>query len=104
MQQALIKRPFIRITFVIIALGAATAVVITGLARRAAGRKLREAILAELQPVVLTNCTFARFGSANDGGYLTCEDLIEPLDPDYSYAVAPNDVWGCDRVRRNQVP
>ena len=104
MQQALIKRPFIRITFVIIALGAATAVVITGLARRAAGRKLREAILAELQPVVLKNCTFARFGSANDGGYLMCEDLIEPLDAAYSYGVGPNDDWGCDVSRRYHVP
>src|SRR5437588_10526177 len=104
MQQALIKRPFIRITFVIIALGAATAVVLTGLARRAAVRKLREAILAELQPVVLTNCTFARFGSANDGGYLMCEDLIEPLDAAYSYGVGPNDDWGCDVSRRYHVP
>src|SRR5438093_2016603 len=104
MQQALIKRPFIRITFVIIALGAATAVVITGLARRAAGRKLREAILAELQPVVLKNCTFARFGSANDGGYLMCEDLIEPLDAAYSYGVGPNDDWGCEVSRRYRVP
>ncbi len=104
MQQALIKRPFIRITFVIIALGAATAVVITGLARRAAGRKLREAILTELQPVVLTNCTFARFGSANDGGYLMCENLIEPIDAAYSYGVGPNDDWGCDVSRRYHVP
>src|SRR6266513_3403912 len=104
MQQALIKRPFIRITFVIIALGAATAVVITGLARRAAGRKLREAILAELQPVVLKNSTFARFGSANDGGYLMCEDLIEPIDAAYSYGVGPNDDWGCDVSRRYHVP
>jgi hypothetical protein len=64
------KRRPIRITLMIMALAAATAaVVIGGLARRAAGRKLREAILAELQPVALTNCTFKRFGSANDGGY-----------------------------------
>ena len=94
----------IRITLVIIALGAATAVVITGLARRAAGRKLREAILAELQPVVLTNCTFARFGSANDGGYLMCENLIEPLDAAYSYGVGINDDWGCEVSRRYHVP
>src|SRR5437879_11114663 len=104
MQQALIKRPFIRITFVIIALGAATDVVITGLARLAAGCKMCEAILAELQPVVLKNCTFARFGSANDGGYLMCEDLIEPLDAAYSYGVGPNDDWGCDVSRRYHVP
>ena len=51
------KRPSIRMTFVIIALAAAAAVVIGDLARHAAGRKLREAILAELQPVALKNCT-----------------------------------------------
>src|SRR5437667_6702973 len=104
MQQALIKRPFIRITFVIIALGAATAVVIGDVVRRAAGRKLREAILAELQPVTLTTCTFKRFGSANDGGYLMCENLIEPLDAAYSYGVGTNDDWGCEMSRRYHVP
>ena len=88
----------------IIALAAASAVVIGGLARRAAGRKLREAILAELQPVALKNCTFERFGSANDGGYLMCENLIEPLDAAYSYGVGPNDDWGCDVSRRYHVP
>src|SRR5437762_8827551 len=104
MQQALIKRPFIRITLVIIALAAAAAVVITGLARRASGRKLREVILAELQPVALKNCTFARFGGANDGGYLMCRNLIEPIDAAYSYGVGPNDDWGCDVSRRYHVP
>jgi hypothetical protein len=74
------KRPSIRITFVIIALAAAVAVVIGDLARHAANRKLREAILAELQPVALKNCNLKRFGSVNDGGYLMCENLIEPLD------------------------
>ena len=104
MQYALIKRQFIRVTFVVIALAAATAVVIGGLARRAAGRKLREAILAELQPVVLKNCTFERFGSANDGGYLICQNLIQPLDAAYSYGVGTNDDWGCDVSRRCHIP
>src|SRR6266480_836641 len=104
MQYALIKRPFIRVTFVIIALAAAAAIVITGLARRAAGRKLRKAILAELQPVALKNCTLARFGSANDGGYLMCENLIEPIDAAYSYGIGTNDDWGCDVSRRYYVP
>ena len=104
MQQALIKRSFIRITLMILALAAATAVVISGLARRAAGRKLREAILAELQPVALKNCTLKRFGSANDGGYLMCENLIEPLDTGYSYGVGKNDDWGCEVSRRYHVP
>jgi hypothetical protein len=104
MQGAFMKRPYIRIAFVIIALAAAVAIVIGALVRRAAGRKLREEILAELQPVALKNCTFKRFGSANDGGYLMCENLIEPLDAAYSYGVGPNDDWGCEVSRRYHVP
>ena len=99
------KRKSLRITFVTIAVAAAAAVVIGDLARRgAAGRKLHEAILAELQPVALKNCTLKRFGSANDGGYLMCENLIEPLDAAYSYGVGRNDDWGCEVSRRYHVP
>jgi hypothetical protein len=97
------KRASICITFAVIALAAA-ALVIGDLARHAAGRKLREAILAELQPVALKNCTLKRFGSANDGGYLMCENLIEPLDVAYSYGVGSNDDWGCELSRRYHVP
>src|SRR5262249_44522353 len=100
MQGTLIKRSWIRITFVIIALAAAAAIVIGDVERRTAERKLREAILAELQPVALKNCTLKRFGSANDGGYLMCENLIEPIDAAYSYGVGPNDEWGCEMTRR----
>ena len=100
MQHTFIKRPSIRITFVIIALAAGAAVVIGDLAHHAAGRKLREAILAELQPVALKNCTLKRFGSANDGGYLMCENLIEPLAAAYSYGVGGNDDWGCEMSRQ----
>src|SRR2546430_16040967 len=98
------KRKSLRITFVIIAFTAAIAIVIGALAHAAAGRKLREAILAELQPVALKNCALKRFGSANDGGYLMCENLIEPLDAAYSYGVGPNDDWGCEVSRRYHVP
>src|SRR6478752_5197805 len=98
------KRRSTRITFVIIALAAAAGVVTDDLARRAADRRLREAILAELQPVALQNCTLKRFGSANDGGYLMCENLIEPLDAAYSYGVGRNDDWGCEMSRRYHVP
>src|SRR2546430_8367318 len=98
------KRKSLRITFVIIAFTAAIAIVIGSLAYAAAGRKLREAILAELQPVALKNCTLKRFGSANDGGYLMCENLIEPLDAAYSYGVGINDDWGCEVSRRYHVP
>src|SRR6266516_2647160 len=103
MRHTFMKRPSIRITFVIIALAAA-AVVIGALVRQAAGRKLREAILAELQPVALKNCTLKRFGSANDGGYLMCENLIEPLDAAYSYGVGSNDDWACEVSRTYHVP
>ena len=104
MQHAFMKRASVRITFVIITLAAAAAIVIGALVRHAAGRELREAILAELQPVALKNCALKRFGSANDGGYLMCESLIEPLDAAYSYGVGRNDDWGCEVSRRYHVP
>ena len=69
-----------------------------------AERRLRDAILAELQVVALKNCTLKRFGSANDGGYLMCENLIEPLEAAYSYGVGSNDDWGCEVSRRYHVP
>jgi hypothetical protein len=104
MQQTLIKRFPIRIVLVGIAFAAASAVLVGALVHDAAGRKLRESILAELQPVALKNCTFKRFGSANDGGYLMCENLIKPLDAAYSYGVGSNDDWGCEVSRRYHVP
>jgi hypothetical protein len=104
MQDAFRKQSWIRITLVVIALAAAAVVVTGEIVRGAAERKLREAILAELQPVALKNCTLKRFGSANDGGYLMCENLIEPLDTGYSYGVGPNDDWACEVSRRYQVP
>ena len=66
--------------------------------------QLRRAVLAELQPVALKNCALERFGSANDGGYLMCENLLENLDAGYSYGVGRNDDWGCEVSRRYQVP
>jgi hypothetical protein len=103
MQDSFRKQSWIRITLVLIALAAVTAGVTGGIVHGAAERKLREAILAELQPVVLKNCTLKRFGSANDGGYLMCENLIEPLDAGYSYGVGRNDDWGCEVSRRYHV-
>src|SRR5437870_11419690 len=103
MQHIFMKRSSVRVTLLIIVLAAAAAVVIGDLVRQAAGRKLREAILAELRPVALKNCTLKRFGSANDGGYLMCENLIEPLDAAYSYGVGQNDDWGCEVSRRYHV-
>jgi hypothetical protein len=103
MQDAFMKRSWIRIALVVIALAAAAVVVAGEIIRSAAERKLREAILAELQPVALRNCTLKRFGSTNDGGYLMCENLIEPIDAAYSYGVGRNDDWGCDMSRRYHV-
>jgi hypothetical protein len=104
MQQTFLLWRSIRVTFVIIALAAAAAVVFGEIVRSTAERKLREAILAELQPVALKNCTLKRFGSANDGGYLMCENLIGPVDAAYSYGVGRNDDWGCDVSHRYHVP
>ena len=98
------RKQSLRITFVIIALAAGAAALIAQIMHGAEERKLREEILAELQPVALKNCTLKRFGSANDGGYLMCENLIEPLNAAYSYGVGMNDDWGCEISRRYRVP
>jgi hypothetical protein len=58
--------------------------------------QLRQQLLAELQPVALRNCTLRRFGSANDGGYLMCENLFGNAASAYSYGIGPTDDWGCD--------
>lgn len=104
MQDVFRKQSWIRITLVVIALAVAVGIVAGQVVRGKTKRRLREAILAELQPVALKNCAFKRFGSANDGGYLMCENLIEPLDAAYSYGVGRNDDWGCEISRRYQVP
>jgi hypothetical protein len=96
--------PFVRTTLAVILIAAAGALLIVDLRHRAASRRLRESILAELQPVQLKNCTFKRFGSANDGGYLMCENLIEPLDAAYSYGIGTNADWDCEVSRRYHVP
>ena len=94
----------IRITLAALAVTLAAALLFAAVKQRAAARHLREAILSELQPVALKNCTFRRFGSPNDGGYLMCENLIEPVDAAYSYGVGPNADWDCDVSRRYHVP
>jgi hypothetical protein len=98
------KVRLIRFAFAILAVVLASSAIVVQAMRNATNRKLRERILAELQPVALKNCTFKRFGSANDGGYLMCENLIEPIDAAYSYGVGPNDDWGCEMSRRYHVP
>lgn len=93
-----------RIILAILLLAAAGALLFFTSQRRTAARHLREAILAELQPVMLKNCTFQRFGSVNDGGYVMCENLIDPVDAAYSYGVGPNADWDCDISRRYHIP
>ena len=63
-----------------------------------------EEILAELQPVTLKNCTFKRFGSANDGGYLMCENLVQGIQSLYSYGIDTEDNWGCELSSQLKVP
>jgi hypothetical protein len=93
----------IRITLAVIIFAAAGVFLFIAVQHRAEQRRLREAILAELQPVALKNCTFHRFGSANDGGYLMCENLVEPIDVAYSYGIGSNADWDCEVSRRYHI-
>jgi hypothetical protein len=66
--------------------------------------RLHQDLLDELQPVVLRYCDLKRFGSANDGGYLLCDNLSEGIESAYSYGVGPNDDFGCQVSTRYGVP
>jgi hypothetical protein len=57
---------------------------------------IRQALFAAMRPVRLANCTPRRFGSAHDGGYLMCGNLIGQAQSAYSYGIGPADDWGCD--------
>jgi hypothetical protein len=67
-------------------------------------RPIREALLAELQPVALSNCDLKRYGSANDGGYLACANLLSGVQSAYSYGIEHEDDWGCQLSRELKVP
>jgi hypothetical protein len=67
-------------------------------------RQIREALYAEVQPVALRNCALSRFGSAHDGGYLMCGNLIRGVAAAYSYGIGPNDDWGCAISTQFKVP
>lgn len=58
-------------------------------------RPAREALWEELRPVALKNCEIKRIGSANDGGYLMCANLLKGAESIYSYGVDQEDNWGC---------
>jgi hypothetical protein len=79
-------------------------VVFAGMVRVGYVLLIRRAIVAELQPVVLKNCTLTRVGSANDGGYLMCDRMPEQIDAAYSYGIGKNDDWGCEVSRTYGVP
>lgn len=66
--------------------------------------KLREQLADELRPVTLGNCTLARIGGPNDGGYLMCANLLTGLESAYSYGIGGEDEWGCAVSRAHKVP
>ena len=63
----------------------------------------RQALLWDVQPVVLSNCDLKRFGEANDGGYLLCGNLLKNVESGYSYGISGYDGWGCDISRQLKV-
>lgn len=82
----------------VVAVGALAALPL--LRRPLTARQIRSQLLMELRPVALKNCTFRRFGSPNDGGYLMCENLLGDVKSAYSYGIGPADDWGCDVSQR----
>ena len=67
-------------------------------------RQVREALYAALTPVQITNCTLARFGNVNDGGYLMCANLMAAAQSGYSYGINGEDAWGCDVAAHTRIP
>lgn len=82
---------------VVIAVGAAAVYVVSS---NSTAAEVRKTLLAELRTVTLTNCALKRYGSANDGGYLMCENLTKGVSSAYSYGIAHEDNWGCDVSRQ----
>ncbi len=60
---------------------------------------VQHALLDELKPVSLKNCTLKRYGSPHDGGYLMCANLLKDVKAAYSYGIDLEDNWGCDVSR-----
>jgi hypothetical protein len=60
---------------------------------------VQQALLDELKPVSLKNCTLKRYGSPHDGGYLMCANLLKDVKAAYSYGIDFEDNWGCDVSR-----
>jgi hypothetical protein len=74
------------------------------LAPKPTARQVREELLRELRPVALKNCTITRVGSANDGGYLMCGNLLGAVQSAYSYGIGPADDWGCEISQSLRIP
>jgi hypothetical protein len=85
-----------------VAVGALAAMPLTR--AKPTARDVRERLLLELQPVALSNCTMQRIGSANDGGYLMCGNLLDDVRSAYSYGIGPADDWGCEISQTLGVP
>ena len=67
--------------------------------------RYRAELFAELQPVEIPGCQLVRLGSAHDGGYVMCGNLLGEVKAGYSYGIgASGDAWGCDVARRVKVP
>jgi hypothetical protein len=67
-------------------------------------REVRQALLDELRPVALQNCTLSRFGGSNDSGLLLCKNLVEQAEAAYSYAILGKDEWASEVSARYQLP
>jgi hypothetical protein len=67
-------------------------------------QKRRQAFLDALRPVTLSNCSFKRFGSRNDGGYVMCENMLRDVESGYSYGIGGNDDWGCEVSKTYNIP
>jgi hypothetical protein len=74
-----------------------------GVSHATGARTIREALLQELKTVTLSNCTLKRYGSAHDGGYLMCENLMSGVQSAYSYGISTEDNWGCEVSRKHGV-
>jgi hypothetical protein len=84
------------VAFIVVIAAAVSAVYAVRRSRQVEARAVREALLDELKTVTLKNCALQRYGSANDGGYLMCENLTDGVQSAYSYGIDSEDNWGCD--------
>jgi hypothetical protein len=64
----------------------------------------RAELAKELKPVTLSNCEPVRVGSANDGGYAMCGNLLAGITAAYSYGIGGNDDWGCQMSTTHKIP